>query len=325
MQVSWIDPEDVAALAESLRPSARPKPAAMPEPAVEEPVEPLVPEQQPVAISAVAASVSASAATTSIPEMPNLAAFRQRLQSIREKAIHAGLLTPQPPAPVAAEAGPEPEPEAAPVPTPEASAPVQLAEEASPPVAEEPVAASEPVATEAPQPFHAEFAPAAAEPEPVFTPEPAPVPVAAPEPMVASSAPVYTYTPPQPTIPIAPGASVKDRLDAFAEWATGKWSPNQLLVVDEFGDLLWGPTKKAGLVLSTMMAWNAAIRASAQAASGAAQVLHQSLTTGEALAVIPCQTRLGTLHLAVVQVHIPSDYEITCLRDSLVEVMDIPG
>lgn len=325
MQVSWIDPEDVAALAESLRPSARPKPV-VPEPVIEEPVEPLVPEQQPVAVS------TASASATPTPEMPNLAAFRQRLQSIREKAINAGLLTPQPAAPLD-EPESTPETEAASEPVTEEPAPVQPVEETEtpPPAAETPAVIPEPVAAKETQPFPIEPAPASVQepkPEPappVFTSEPAPAPVPAPEPIIEPSAPVYTYTPPQPEITIAPGASVKDRLDAFAEWATRKWSPNQLLVVDEFGDLLWGPTKKAGLVLSTMMAWNAAIRASAQAASGASQVLHQSLATGEALAVIPCQTRLGTLHLAVVKAQAPSDYEITCLRDSLVEVMNIPG
>lgn len=276
MQVSWIDPEEVAALAESLRPSLTPKtpaptPVAPPKP---EPVEPLVTD--PVVVKVEEAALA-----------PNLAAFRQRLQSIREKAIHAGLLTPQPVAPPM---------EAAPVAT------------IQPPLAEAP-AAIEP----APLAVEAEVsAPSNPAPEPVFTPSPPPTHF--------SAAPVEL-----PQVPISQGASVKDRLEAYSLWAGSRWNAGELLIVDEYGDLLWGPPKKSGLVLSTMMAWNAAIRASAQAASGASQVSRQILATGETLTILPCPTRLGLLQIALVKAQAPSEEETTSLCSVLAEVMDFPG
>ncbi|TDU66038.1 hypothetical protein EI77_03775 [Prosthecobacter fusiformis] len=255
MQVSWIDPEEVANLAESLRPPVRPQARGpMPEP---EPVEPLV-----VDASGTAAAPVTGAGDSS---MPNLAAFRQRLQAIRDKAIHAGLLTPQ---------ASDPEPNSTLPSTPEPSA--------------------ENVAPEVIQPAVAE-------------------PISAP-PAIQP-----------PAIEMAPGASVKERLDTFAAWAIELSGTGELLIVDEYGDLLWGPPRKSGLVLSTMMAWNAAIRASAQAASGATQVLHQILTTGDTLTIIPCQTRLGMLQLALVKNRALQDNESALLRTTLLQVMDITG
>ncbi len=285
MQVSWIDPEEVASLAESLRPAARPAPVARaPEPAVkQEPVEPLV--EEPPVVEPVDG-----------PAMPNLSAFRQRLQAIREKAINAGLLTPQ----------------AAPAAIP---APVPAPADAAQPTFEAPVA---------------EAAPVPAIPAPTFAERPADTPsyspVEAPPPI--EYAPPVTddrvFKKPEPRIPLNAGASVKDRLDAFTAWADSQWGPGDLLVVDEYGDLLLGPLKKSGLVLSTMMAWNAAIRASAQAASGISQVMQQTLATGETLTLIPCKTRLGLLQIALVKTQAPQDHEISELDAALAEVMDLP-
>ncbi|MCW0219347.1 MAG: hypothetical protein OJI67_13560 [Prosthecobacter sp.] len=270
MQVSWIDPEEVASLAESLRPTARHQTKVVLQESTEA-AEPLVSDQP-----------GTEAGTEA--ELPDLSAFRQRLQAIREKAITAGLLTPQTaPSPPAAEAAP---------PTP----PTEVS--ASEPT---PEPAQEIPALEQPANLLEESSPAPAAAEPVFTP------------------------PPPPQIPIDPGASVKERLEAFAQWAALRWEPSELLIVDEYGDLLWGPPKKSGLVVSTMMAWNAAIRASAQAASGMTQTHQQSLNTGETLTIIPCQTRLGLLQIAVIKSLAPTDSEITTLREALAEVMNIVG
>ncbi|MEN3942383.1 hypothetical protein WJU23_13880 [Prosthecobacter sp. SYSU 5D2] len=321
MQVSWIDPEEVAALAESLRPPARPQPPAKaPEPAPrQEPVQPLVADTP-------ATEADASSPATDTGGMPNLAAFRQRLQSIRERAISAGLMTPKPPAP--------PEPPPAPAPAAEAVT--------SPPAEPDQQPEQEPASELAPSaesPAFEEAAPSLPEPEPESpSQEPAPQWQPQPESFTSPSPPPVQYNvpvapppvemarlAPQPHIEISPGASVKDRLDAFASWAGQQWGPSELLIVDEYGDLLWGPPKKAGLVLSTMMAWNAAIRASAQAANGMAQIQQQVLATGETLTIIPCKTRLGMLQIALVKAQAPWGEETSVLREALVQVMDIPG
>lgn len=322
MQVSWIDPEEVAALAESLRSPVRKAPAPPPVP-LAEPVEPLVIEgtQEPAAIAAaVNKSIGGDA------NAPNLAAFRERLQSIREKAIHAGLLTPKsavPPVEQSALAEPS---------TVEVS-PEVVAEEALPPQGisesaplqgqaalqpEAPVWQPSPTVEIAPSPLTESSPPPVQENVPAWQPSP----TVEQAPVSVPVAPTYIQ---QPHVHVESGASVKERLEAFAYWTEQKWGSAELLVVDEYGDLLWGPPKKSGLVLSTMMAWNAAIRASAQAASGVVQTHQQILPMGETLTLIPCQTRLGMLQIAFVKVKGLQEHETGMIQEAVAQVMDLPG
>lgn len=353
MQVSWINPEDVTALAESLREPVRPAtPAAQPLP--EPPAEALVVENPPLPVPAGTPA-------------PDLAAFREKLQSIRDKAISAGLLSAaaaEAPAAVPAWAQ-------APVFIP-APAPVTAAEiPASPPP--ETISAARAFQSEqalrwtASAPLPPEVVPSAevssvepeAEPAPAFSAVPAsfappedssfsapssveetavfptaveevaaPAETApAPEPVIADVpvSPFDNVPEPQAEVPVSPAATVKERLEAYARWAGQKWGAQELLIVDEFGDLLWGPPKKSGLVLSTMMAWNAAIRASAQAASGVVQIRQQMLPAGESLTLIPCSTRLGLLQIALVKAQAPWENETVSLRETLQQVMDAHG
>jgi hypothetical protein len=48
-----------------------------------------------------------------------------------------------------------------------------------------------------------------------------------------------------------------------------------------------------------MMAWGAAIRASAMSACETPPVIHQPLASGNVLTVIPCETAAGMVHAAV--------------------------
>lgn len=343
MQVSWIEPEDIASLAESLRPSNRPAPAK-PEPAElpAPPVEPLV-SDEPAPAAQAQSAVSA----------PDLAAFRERLQFIREKAIRAGLMNspgaqPEPPpaATAAAETGYTPEPPAqktgdAP-PSPEAwqeeaSEPAPYAQESDPTDDDAPPApwtpepdsgtmseASDPQTSGSAGSNTASLPPELSHEEPLASP--APLSFAAEE----GSPPLPAYqAAPEPPVNqeaqylVAPGASVKDRLESYARWAEQTWGPAELLIVDEFGDLLWGPPRRSGLVLSTMMAWNAAIRASAQAASGMGEIRQQLLPAGESLSLIPCPTRLGMLQIALVKQHTPAESETNSLRATLAGVMNL--
>jgi hypothetical protein len=347
MQVSWIDPEEVAALAESLRPAARPQLVKAPEPA------PMREAAQPLVAETPALETDAPGPAADTGGMPNLAAFRQRLQSIRERAISAGLMTPKPPPPPETPTASEPDAMRTgvsalrlvrpPAPVPEVVTPPEPAPESEtetaplPPQEPELVVVNEPEPVAAVAPAFEESASPSPEPVPEPVPEPPsqesapqwqPQPVSFPAPNpppVQYNVPISPAPTAQPHIEIAPGASVKDRLDAFASWAGQQWGPGELLIVDEYGDLLWGPPKKAGLVLSSMMAWNAAIRASAQAANGMAQIQQQVLATGETLTIIPCKTRLGMLQIAVVKAQAPWGEETSVLREALVQVMDIPG
>ncbi len=92
------------------------------------------------------------------------------------------------------------------------------------------------------------------------------------------------------------------RLAAFASWARQVLHEDggHVLVMSDDGEVLWGGEAKASLVLSTMMAWGAAIRASAMSACDEMpKVVHQPLASGNVLTVIPCETAVGIVHAAV--------------------------
>lgn len=98
-----------------------------------------------------------------------------------------------------------------------------------------------------------------------------------------------------------PQGSREERLAAFALWTRRVLHEHggHVLVMNDDGEVLWGGDAKAGLLLSTMMAWSAAIRGNAVSACGKAAVIHQPLASGNVLTVIPCETSGGIFHAAV--------------------------
>ncbi|MCB1228182.1 MAG: hypothetical protein KDK99_20415 [Verrucomicrobiales bacterium] len=120
-----------------------------------------------------------------------------------------------------------------------------------------------------------------------------------------------------------PLGTVVERLDAFADWAQKRvGDEGEVLLVDEYGDLLWGPQARAGLVLSTMLAASASHRSSAATAWERAAVTHQSAGTEGTLSVITCRTVVGVLHLAVLQAEPVPEGEALLLRQALLSAID---
>lgn len=116
-----------------------------------------------------------------------------------------------------------------------------------------------------------------------------------------TSATLTSATLPQTPFFDIPSGAREVRLAAFAGWARQvlREDGGHLLVMSDDGEVLWGGESKAGLVLSTMMAWGAAIRASALSACETPPLIHQPLASGNVLTVIPCETVVGTVHVAV--------------------------
>jgi hypothetical protein len=116
--------------------------------------------------------------------------------------------------------------------------------------------------------------------------------------------------------------AVPDRLAAFIDWALPALTDSEIFIVDDQGDLHWGSPASSGLVLSAIMAWGAASRMSALAAYETVEPLRQTLATGRHLAVIPCATRLGIMHVAITSPQLVQERQITALRSALVAAMD---
>lgn len=261
MQVSWIDPQDVASLAESLRTPASVPLAEEPSLSLLEPDEmaalrgtfdawndaaeetPSPAALPPVAEEQEEPAMTAEDASNPILQRgPDLDAFRQRLQAIRDRAVDAGLLPP---------------PQA---PQEESAAPISMPE---------------------------------------------------------------TIPQPPPAAPFTvPTGSVMERLEAFDGWARHRCGEGEIFVMDDQGDLLCGRQEQAGLILSTLLALNAAARSSAWSACGGPQVLHHSLPSGDIITVIPCPTRLGVMQVAVTASQAIPEDSAALLRSALIAAMD---
>lgn len=120
-----------------------------------------------------------------------------------------------------------------------------------------------------------------------------------------------------------PRGSRDERLSAFAGWARQvlREDGGHVLVMSDDGEVLWGGEAKAGLVLSTMMAWGAAIRAGASAACAPPPVMRQALASGHVLTVIPCETAAGVVHAAVAAPEGLADDVALVLRGALCAAM----
>lgn len=136
--------------------------------------------------------------------------------------------------------------------------------------------------------------------------------------------PEFTAVSPQTAAFKIPQGSREVRLAAFAGWARQVLHDGggQLLVMSDDGEVLWGGEAKAGLVLSTMMACGAAIRASAMSACETPPVIHQPLASGKVLTVIPCETSAGIVHAAVAAPAGLSHEQAHLLRGALRDVMN---
>lgn len=210
-----------------------------------------------------------------------------------------------------------------PPPVPEAE-PTPIIEEALP---SDPVAMFDPMnlpgstlPPEAPEPMTIEYAMAPDRPdyEPLFSHgvprslvpplsvQTMVAPPAAPAPVVVSPFSIAEPEPepaPEPDKPpfVVPNLGLSDRLSALANWATERLGTAEVLLVDDYGDVLWGGHAQTPLVLSAMMACHAAQRATAETACSEPHRIDKDLANGRALTVLPARTRYGVVSLAAIQ------------------------
>lgn len=289
MQVSWIDPADVAALAESLRRPPDPKKSLASAGSDNsagftaqdgmqgmndaflgiEPEEPgFEPDHEPLcAVPHVAHAVPEAPESAAFQDVtrtphespiPDMEAFRDHLRAIRELAVGAGLF------PAGLGSG---------------QAPAQAPEPEAPP----------PVKTEA----------------------------RVEETECEEDLGEWTFD--------VPLGSIDERLDAFAAWASDRLGEGEVLVVDDHGDLLWGHHAKPELILSTLMARNAASRSNPLSACGLSGTVHHALASGNTLTVIPCSTRLGMIQIAVAAPKGLRESMADRFQQALVAAMDTQG
>jgi len=288
MQVSWIDPDEVRALfAQIAGPERTGNPSAW-----EVHTLPVAPPASSEAVHLLG-DTSNNESQTPEPELrdhpvgPGNAEvwrIREKLRALREKAQESGIL--------ARPAVPSPSPElAAPSPCAPAPAPV----EAAPPAA----------------------APAQ-DYEPLFA-SPAPVPASAPAEPAAEPPPAV---PEMPSFTV-PTAGLGERLNALARWVCERLDTPDVLIVDDYGDVLWGGSAQTPLVLSAIMAWQSAQHSTASATtSNTPSRIDKELSGGRTLTILASRTRYGVVNLAALRQGPMSQAEADAVQDALFRTVE---
>lgn len=322
MQVSWIDPDEVRELLKQLEGPIQPPAASAWEvhtlpvtPVASAPEEPLMGET---------ASQQAPAETLADdrpgPGSAELWRIRERLRALREKAHVAGIFSRprQDERPAPSETGKE---AAAPEAVSAAAPPPAMEVPPSPPTVESPFNLAEaPAQVPAPAPA-AELEPEPAPVEPLFE-------AAASSPAPAQAA---VEVAPEPAVPagrekpfIVPNQGLSERLNAVAEWVCARQGTREVLLVDDYGDVLWGAHQQTPLVLSAMMAWHSSQRASATATCIDPERIDKPLAAHRALTVLPLRTRYGAVSLALIQDQPVTDEDAAAIRHALFLAVEGP-
>lgn len=125
-----------------------------------------------------------------------------------------------------------------------------------------------------------------------------------------------------PPLPSVSG-DVNQRISLFADWARPALKGNDLFIVDDEGQLLWGPPLRSSIVLSAIMAHMAAARMSALTACETDAPSYQTLASGSHLTLLPCATRLGIMHIAILGAAILDQAHLPQLSQTLIQTMDL--
>ena len=323
MQVSWIDPDEVRDLLKQLEgPKAASTTSAwevhtLPTAQVAHTdAEPLIGEHShPTPESTIAEEHA-------IPASAELWRIREKLRALRDKAHSAGILARNKPQ----NTEQEPLPSAPAEPT----VPEPIEPASSPPVVVQ-VEEPKPIEPIIEQPLAIEV-----EPPPVVEPLfDSPTDVAVP--VVETPLPPETIEPPieeEPEAPmpappvtshipfIVPNQGLSERLNSVAEWVCARLATREVLLVDDYGDVLWGDHRQTALVLSAVMAWQSAQRASASATCIDPERIDKPLPPDRALTVLPLRTKYGMVSLAVILPQPVATADAADIREALAQAVE---
>lgn len=302
MQVSWIEPDEVRALAallhgalstgtgggwdiQTLPDASQPRP----QPLLPQGPEPASSNSEP-APGAVSASVSVSQPQQPQPPSADVVLIREKLRVIRDRAKQAGLIQDEPPV---VQTTPSP---AAPLRAP-------MAPPAPPPLSQLP-----PLASLRPEPAPALAPPAEAAPAPESAQETHASPVSAP-------APAF--------LPLE--GPITERLENFTHWVARLTGATEVLLADDHGDMLWGVPTHPSLIVSAMLAVQQELRASAGSLHQPLSILQVNVGDLGDVHVLPCSTRFGLVTVILIDAHTLTESAATSLREALVLTVEVGG
>lgn len=115
------------------------------------------------------------------------------------------------------------------------------------------------------------------------------------------------------------GQTMAERLADFATWAARSTTAEEMLLLNEHGDLLWGNPTRDDLVPSTMLAVNAAARAAIGSPAQTIPMLRTKAGAGTELNILCCSTSQGPVILALVNSKSAAE---DVLRETLIQAIE---
>jgi hypothetical protein len=122
-----------------------------------------------------------------------------------------------------------------------------------------------------------------------------------------------------------PAVGLSERLASLAAWACKGLATEEVLLVDDYGDVLWGGQGQTALVLSAMMAWHSAQRSAPASAITEQHRIDKQLACGRHLTVIPARTRYGVVSLAVIRQQRLTELDANRIQDALIMSVEAAG
>lgn len=300
MQVSWIDEDELRALTSQLQ-------GAFPEPKAEAPAGPAFPEVNEAVIASLLEGGPLPSARPVVPPVsavPVRAPVTPPPTQTAAPGMHVAVITPDP-EPVGTVPDDSQRPEVAHI-RDRLKAIRDRAQAAGllPPAPEVPPV---PLAGETPA------APiwAAAEPQPRLTPD---------FPSLAQAvASISESDANPPALHLPEDGTMAERLEGYTHWAARLTRAEQIILMDDYGDLLWGNPESNDLILTAMLALNASSRSRIP---GAPAFLRSQLGQNRELHALPTATRFGTVTLALIN---PTEISLATtglLQDGLVKSIE---
>ncbi|WP_050028101.1 hypothetical protein [Verrucomicrobium sp. BvORR034] len=122
-----------------------------------------------------------------------------------------------------------------------------------------------------------------------------------------------------PALHLPEDGTMAERLEGYTHWAARLTRAEQIILMDDYGDLLWGNPESNDLILTAMLALNASSRSRIP---GTPAFLRSQLGQNRELHALPTSTRFGTVTLALIN---PAEISVATtglLQDGLVRSIE---
>ena len=112
--------------------------------------------------------------------------------------------------------------------------------------------------------------------------------------------------------------SMEERLGAFGRWVSRLVASDELVLIDDRGEMIWSSGERSDLTLTALLAVTSALRSHALGVCEPPEIIRNKLGEYRELSVLPCLTKHGLVSLAIVNAAGILPDTVGWLREALV-------